>query len=257
MSKPKKSNHLPPDLKIIFGAVVSQPGRYDGRPFLLESGVEVKEILAAFKEGLSDRDISRRFRRQGLTFPEIEAVRAYQARFLPETLSAEFNRVSSQNVFMVDQNVSYRALYDIVKMFGRSSHVQADGLYGDHNDDERDIWQHAIDHKYQAILTADMDFLRISQYHRNRMIDKYGSLENCPEHIPAVVYFENTYSMRDSVELLHAFQDDIRQFLKDNDAVYLSISWMGAKKVYSHTHGKGIDPEDGPTPWRENGHAPG
>jgi uncharacterized protein (DUF433 family) len=238
----EKAPVIIPGLKEIFGAVVSHPDRFGGRPFLTESGVEVREILALFKEGLTDKEIGRRYRKQGLKPREIEACRAYQARFLPETLSDKFNRVGKNNVFLLDENIPYRALYDVVRLFGRSSHARADGLYDEHNDDEKDIWQHAVGNKYAAVMTADADFLRISQYYRNHMIEKYGSLKKCPEHVPALIYFKRPLSMRDTIELLEIHQDEIRRFMKDNDAVYLLVGEDGCKKIYSHTHGKGMGP---------------
>jgi len=132
------------------------------------------------------------------------------------------------------------ALYDVVRLFGRSSHARADGLYDEHNDDEHDIWQHAIDNKYAAVVTADADFLRISQFHRNRMTAKYGSLKACPEHIPALIYFERPMSKNETIALLEQNQSTILKFLRSNDAVALKITEDGCEKIYKHTHGKGM-----------------
>ncbi|HTK84355.1 MAG TPA: DUF5615 family PIN-like protein [Patescibacteria group bacterium] len=246
MSKGRKRSHhrsFPhePGLKEIFGAVVSHPDRFGGRPFLREKNVEVQPILDLIMDGLTDRQICNRLKKEKIATHDVEAVRAYQARFLPETLSKEFNRAAStKNMMLLDENIPYRTLYDVVRLFGRSSHARADGLYDEHNDDEHDIWQHAIDNKYAAVVTADADFLRISQFHRNRMEAKYGSLKACPEHIPALIYFERPVSKNETVRLLEQNRSAIMKFLRSNDAVALKITEDGCEKIYKHTHGKGM-----------------
>lgn len=235
-----------------FGRIITRPDIHDGHPFLIFNGVEVQEIEARFLAGQTDEQILAEYRktlandRGRMTQDDLDACRAWQARFEPETLSSIFNRVSGQNVIMLDENMSYKMLYDVVRLFGRSSHVYADGLYDDHNDDERDIWAHVVKNKYAAIITGDNDFKRISHDYRDKMIHKYGSLENCPEHIPAVIFVPHFGSWQDTCDLLEKFAPQIRKYIETNDAICAEVTPRdGFQKIYEVRHFKS---PTGPSP---------
>ena len=147
-----------------FGRVSEHEDKFSGRPYLRYHDIEVDEILSMIDSGYSDEDICKLYNDKKddshntseeiiyLIPDDIHACRSYQARFMPDTLKSIFNRVSSDNMVMMDENMSYMILPTIVRLFGRSSHVLADGLCYEHNDDEKDIWAHMIKNRYKAVI---------------------------------------------------------------------------------------------------------
>ena len=121
------------DLKRVFGRVVQHPDIKAGRPLLRTTLVEVLDVLEMMRKGQSDAEICKQH--QYLTTADMDACRAYQARFMVDQLENILDLQNQENVFMLDENTSYMALPDIVKLFGRSTHVYAEGLYADRNDD--------------------------------------------------------------------------------------------------------------------------
>ncbi len=243
----KESNHRsdnlhrpdPPGLTRLFAGckVVTHVDRFEGRPYIDETDVEVQDVLDLIDQDLTDEEICKKFNKQ-VTQYDIDLCRAYQARFKTETLKEIFNRSSGHNALMLDENLSLRLLYDTVRLFGPSSHVYCDGLR--RSDDEKDIWAHAIKNKIQAVMTADRDFLRISKQYRERMIEKYGSLTDCPEHIPGVVFFPKNPDRHEALGLMEHNKRAIRRYLQDNDAIYLNIEKGNCHRVYEYTSGKGL-----------------
>lgn len=208
----------------IFGRVVSHPDVKSGRPFLSSNFVEVLDVLKMIRNGMSDGDICRKY--SHIKQPDIDACRAWQARFLVEDLKDAFNLTDDRNIFMLDENTSYLILHDVVRLFGPSSHVYAEGLYDERNDDETDIWAHVVEHEYQAVLTADADFKQISINYRSRMNEKFGSLENCTDHIPAVI-FVGPSNRQQTRKLLIEWQGEIKKFMAENDAPYATLTETG------------------------------
>lgn len=214
-----------PNLAWEFGRVVSRPELHDGRPHLKKKfgTVEVFCILDQISNGTPDDEICARY--PGLDRVDIDSCRAYAARFLPDPAHD-----NAQNVFLLDENASYLILPDIVRLFGKSSHVLAEGLKN--ADDEKDIWAHLVTHKYQAILTSDIDFKNISRHYRRDLAEKYGKLQDCPEHIPTVVYIKKHLSYPEFRAVLTKHQDAIKRFLAENDTGVLSVNENEAARQY-------------------------
>lgn len=199
-------------LKNELGRIKSHPDIHDGRPHIHRKFIDVLSVLDMLSEGKSDAEICRRI--PTLSRGDIDACRAYQARFLVETLSHNFNvRADDRPFFMLDENISYFLLSDVVRIFGRSSHVFADGLYGDNNDDEACIWAHMVEEGYQAILTTDNDFKRISRLYRHNLAEALGSTHGYEPHIPAVIGVAAGMNHRQIAGLLGRYQDQIRDFV--------------------------------------------
>jgi|GEM_PF-4929081 len=217
-------------IKKTFGRVVERPDIHDGQPYVKKKSGKLKVafILDLIDKGVADSHIHQCIR--DIEQDDIHASRAWQARFQPDALAEKFSFDPAQNVFLVDENTSYLALYDIVRIFGKSSHVAAEDLCN--SDDEKEIWAHAIAHKYQAVLTSDKDFCRISRRYRAEMIEKYGSLENCPEHVPAVIFSKTNIRIEKIPEILEANMKEITRYIEDNDAIYLSVSTDGCNKLF-------------------------
>ena len=212
-----------------FGRVVSHPRRHQGQPFLSGRNIPVLNVLNLIAQGCDDALIVDRMHGK-IDQSDIDACRSYQARFLTDTLTEAFQLQAQDNYMMLDENISYLVLYDVVRLFGRSSHVYADGLYWDHNDDELDIWNHLRENRYKVILTSDNDFKRISKSWRGRMIQQYGSMDNAPENLPVVVSLMKNVSREETRDLLSCHQDDIRQYANDNDAAFATITKQGFRK---------------------------
>lgn len=220
---PKKEKPL-----YLFGRIVTQLGKFDGRPFLLGHSVELGKILDMLHEDKSDGEIS-----HDLHIPkeDIDLCRAWQVRFEPERLTARFASLANpQKFFMLDENSSERMLYDIARLFGRSSHVRAEGLTGARNDDVAFVWSHVIRNDYKAFLTADTDFRLIARQHRQSMASKYGSIAACPDPVPVVIFYDNQDSPEKVVRLLENNQDAILRLAVEKDVAYATLASSGLVK---------------------------
>lgn len=207
-------------VKKVFGRVVECPQVLDGKPFLFrKKHIPVLSVLEMLEQGTPEEDILKKFAEYGFDHKDIAACKAYQARFLTDTLTKAFHLETQGNVIMIDENMSYFLLPDVVRMFGKSSHVLAEGLVGDDNDDENDIWAHVLEHDYKAVLTGDLDFKHISAKHRR---------QNNDPNPPTVIYVSaRGKNFADILSLLELYQKDVRDFIVRNDAPYATIEKMG------------------------------
>lgn len=242
MTKAKKSNHkpnrtpynakasnYPPSLKYEFNRIVSHPQYFRGSPFVIDANVPVKNIIRLFEKGYGDKAIKGKYAH--LNQQDLDACRAYQVRFHPETLKNTHDIDPQEKFFLMDENMSYFLLYDIAKTYGWCSHVAAEGLQGKgKNDDEKHIWAHAIREKYKAVLTADSDFIDISRRHRERIIRQHGSVQNDPEHTPAVIHVANNVPRNKALYLLNKYEDDIRDFVMGNEHTHARLGEHGLER---------------------------
>lgn len=159
-----KTNSRKNPVKRVFGLVARCP---DTGFILARSRLPLRPVLAAIGAGSCDADLFDRF--TGLKPEEIAASRVYFARFgddpehpapLPE----------GRRAFLLDQNISYALLPRIAKMFGPSSHVEAEGLsrdnlhpaYAVHRKKlDAVILNYASTQDFAAIVTQDRDFITL------------------------------------------------------------------------------------------------
>lgn len=229
----KKHQRQEPEQKPtrIFGRIATQPDKFDGRPFILGRNVELNAVLEMLRAERPDAEISKRFH---MPKEDIDLCRAWQVMFERESLSAKFTRLADpQNFFMLDENTHDRMLYDIARIFGRCSHARAEGLVRERNDDEAFVWAHTVQNNYKAFLTADSDFRGIVHRHRQGLIAKYGSLENSPEAVPVVIFYDVQKSPEEIVKMLERHQDAIRDFADSKDAAYATLTPAGLVKCES------------------------
>lgn len=173
-------------------------------------------------------------------------------------LKKEFGQ-AYDNFFMLDENISDLILRDLAAVFGSSSHVRLEGLQGPGSSDESDIWPYMLQRRTKALLTADNDFKPISIRHRGRLIDAFGSVAGSSVHAPVVIHIVKNISRLETMELLVAYQDEIRRTVTDNDCAYASLSEGGLVKcepdaglvarnlkiIYPHRHSF-LPPSAGP-----------
>lgn len=243
--KPKKGKAFPPDLKREFNRVVSSPVRHGGRPFIIvttasekedgtkilfETDIEISDVIDMLKKGCKDKEIRQKF--PELKKSDIDACRAWQVRFEPDTLPEDFNLDEDKKFFLLDENISYLLLYKVARIFGWCSHVSAEGLIGKHNDDEKDIWAHAVNKGYKAVLTKDSDFVGIAQRHRKKIIAQYGSIANGPDNTPVVIHVENGIPPQKLAELLRRYERDIWDFVETNDHRYAELGTKGLVPMF-------------------------
>ena len=226
-----------PDLRDRFGRVVDI---LTGNPTLRTSRTSVLEVLEHIDAGRSTEQILALY--PYLEPADLDACRAYQARYLSDTLIKAFNLEANTNFFLVDENMSYMLLFDVVRNFGRSSHVYADGLRFHHNDDDRFVYQHAVDHGYEAILTSDNDFKMISRNRRRPILTKYGSIADAPHQTPTVVHMSNNLSREEVAAYLEHYADTIKQCVAENDCAYIKV---GPNGVWKHYTDASFNPETG------------
>ncbi|HTK85623.1 MAG TPA: DUF433 domain-containing protein [Patescibacteria group bacterium] len=215
----------------VFGRIVTQADKFEGRPFILGRGVELAEVLDMLHAEAPDAEISKRFH---VPKEDIDLCRAWRVMFERESLSAKFTRLADpQNFFMLDENASERMMYDIARIFGRCTHARAEGLVGARNDDTAFVWAHAVKNNYKAFLTADSDFRGIVHRYRQEMINKYGAVDKCPEPVPVVIFYNNQNSPEEVVKMLERHQDAIRDFAIRKDAAYATLTSAGLVKCES------------------------
>lgn len=224
MSKPQKPT------TIHFGRIIQDPDRYNGAPVLHASGIKVNDVIHLICQGKKSSEIFDHFPSGAIGWDDLQACRAWQARFMPESLSDIFNRVTDENVIMLDENMPYFLLHEVTRTFGRSSHVFADGLIGKNNRDGRDIWSFLVRNEFKAIFTRDDDFREISSNHRQQVLEAYGQINGCPETVPVVIEVRSQLSRAEMRDLLTKFSDDIHQFIKENDATYATLDEKGLVK---------------------------
>lgn len=208
-----------PLLTTIFNRVVSHPDRFNGQPYLINTDIPVNDVLDMMGKGLNDEEIKKQF--NGLSDIGLDVCCAYQVRFRPETLPDSFNLDKNNKFFLLDENISYLLLYDVAKMFGYSTHVSAEGMsghQGEHHDDEKDIWAHAVKEKYKAILTADSDFVGI--------VEKFKAENNNQVHTPVVIHIDPETPAHKMRAFMITFSKDIRNFITNPQ---YPIAFLGKK----------------------------
>jgi uncharacterized protein (DUF433 family)/predicted nuclease of predicted toxin-antitoxin system len=238
-------------LNHIFGRIVSHPEHHNGEPYLEGRNILVRDVIDLMIRGLPLDKIRTHFKNQSLSSKEISSCRAYQASFMPETIQGEMKiKPDDQPIFLLDENVSHHILFDVARNFGRSSHVRAEGLHSEFNDDEKCIWSHAIKNKYQAVMTSDSDFKRISKFYRNDIADKFGSIEQYSDHIPSVLMLPKIPSSpKEILDLLKKHQQAIREFLDQKGIVFAQLTEEGLiLPPYSNFDGKKANKQSRPSP---------
>jgi uncharacterized protein (DUF433 family) len=214
-------------LKAHFGRVV----RCDvSGPYIRRNGVEVHEVLRLVGKGYSDLEVCKRI--PGLDKKDVMACKAYQVRFLSDTLTDAYDVRGGSPFFLLDENVSYMLLPEVFRMFGRSTHVYAEGLYFTRNDDEHDVWKFAVENGYKAVLTQDDDFRGIAKRHRARLSSEFGSVSDSGILLPAVIMPPAGSSHSDLVALLAQYRENI-----------LSLSHKAQHATYRMSE-RGFDPRD-------------
>lgn len=221
------------DKKSTFGRIKANPDIMGGEPYLRRSEVPVKKIFDLMDMGFDDTQICNKL--NTVTFKDIDACRAYKARFLH---SKEIDSKERDPFFLIDENISYFNLPDVIDIFGPSSHVFAEGLIDEFNHDEKNIWVHAIQRRYKAILTHDTDFQVISAKWRDQIIKDYGSVENAPFALPAVIVTGNEQS-RNLPDLLDLYCKEIREFVDKKPTPYARLSPSGITPVTPQKLGRG------------------
>lgn len=206
------------------GRIKTDPAICGGRPHIHRKEIDVLAVLKMLEDGRSDKAILQKYRK--MNEQDLDACRAYQATVISKTLKAAF-KGSAQPFFMLDENTSYFMLPDVVRIFGPSSHVFAEGLIGDRNDDEKDIWSHMVENKYRVILTMDNDFKRISISQRHRIAEENGSVHDYDGHIPSVISLPGLNNAKDVIRLLEKHQDAIREFVEQKSILFAVLTEAG------------------------------
>ncbi|MGE4312650.1 MAG: DUF5615 family PIN-like protein [Pseudobdellovibrionaceae bacterium] len=196
-------------------------------PVLKRSQIPVRDILRVLD---GDGSVEALIPQGALKKGDIAACRAYQVSYIPETLVDKLGPSLAENFILVDENTSYLLLWDLAQIFGRATHAYAENLCFDNNDDDKNIFQYAIDQRFKMILTADSDFQGISQYRRRRILLENDSIAESGEHMPVVVYFMKNLRRSQTRSLIAYYQDEIKDFIAENDAAYLEINEEGLWK---------------------------
>lgn len=202
------------------GRIKTDPAICGGRPHIHRKYIEVIDVMNMLEAGDTSADIVKKYPK--ITEQDINACRAYQATLIVKTLSKQFAQAGQKPFFMLDENTSYFMLPEVIKMFGPSSHVFAEGLFSENNDDEKHIWAHMVEKGYRAILTMDNDFKRISLTQRHRLAEQHGSLHECPDHVPTVISIPTDNNQDSILRLLEKYQDDIRT-LTEQKSVFFAV----------------------------------
>lgn len=206
------------------GRIKTDPEICGGRPHIHRKFIDVLTVMKMLEDGRSAHAILQKYPK--MNEQDIDACRAYQASLISKTLKAEFSK-NAQPFFMLDENTSYFMLPEVTRIFGASSHVFAEGLVGENNDDEKNIWKHMVDHGYRVILTMDNDFKRISLTQRHRIAEENGSIHNYEGHIPSVIALPGMNNARDVVRLLEKHQEAIRDFVEQKSVLFATLTEQG------------------------------
>lgn len=189
-------------------------------PYISHSGIEVRRVLDLVDAGLSNDQICQVIDR--LEPKDIIACQAYRVRFLEDTLSSAYAAQDSAPFFLLDENMSYLLLPEVYRLYGRSTHVLAEGLYFQHNDDEKDVWAFAVREGCRAILTNDDDFRAISSRYRRQILSQFnGAAQAKLNDVPAVIMPLAGVPIIQLAELLEQHRDQIMEVSQgSNHATY-------------------------------------
>lgn len=209
-----------------FGRIVyGREDEFQGEPYIAHKRLEIRRILNLIDEGHSDEDICAVL--PNVVQADIDASRAFKARFLFNE-NESISPINQKNPsLLVDENLTYLNLAEVISLFGPSSHVRAEGLYNQYNDDEKHIWAHAISRKYKSILTADADFQVISEKWRKQMIKDFGAVENAPFELPSVIHVRDMECRSDLSKYLNQYVGEIKAFIEQKQAPYADIRSTG------------------------------
>lgn len=179
-------------------------------PYICHNGVEVRRILELVDMGLSHEQICQMV--DQLEPKDIIACQAYRVRFLEDTLSSAYETKDSAPFFLLDENMSYLLLPEVYRLYGRSTHVLAEGLYFQCNDDEKNVWAFALREGCKAVLTNDDDFRGISMRHRRQILAKFnGAAQSKLDQVPAVIMPPAGMHPKQLAELLEHYHDQIME----------------------------------------------
>lgn len=217
-------------LTTIFNRIVRAPDLCNGEPVIKNTDISVDHIIGLFVQGYSDNEI-RKKHGDALTKSDLDACRAYQVRFRPETLPPSFNIDEKEKFFFVDENISYMKLYKLAEIFGWCSHAEAEGFQGDgpHHDDEKDIFAHAVAENYKAILTADSDFIDIAQRHKEKMKEEQKVTGKKPGHSPVIIHIDSQMPRYEAIRLLKKYKEDITDFANQDRYPYAFLTEDGLR----------------------------
>lgn len=225
-----------------FGQIKHNPSVNDGAPYIHRTDIAVLDVLELLEQGLDAREIMTSLPQ--LRQKDIDACKAYQARFMSDALARTVDK-KAQPMFLLDENISYLMLPDIVRIFdeGMSTHVLAEGLCNERNDDEKDILAHAIEHRYKAILSIDNDFKQISMKRRHRVPGLYGRFHDRDEHMPLIVAVPGNHCRYELARLLEKHAEVLREMMEQKNIFVVHMTPSGpVLPPYAPLNG-GQDPE--------------
>lgn len=167
-TKPRTKPRPKPEtgLRRVFGLV----SRTGGNNLVLSRSLTpLDAVLQSLSLHPDDEDAVFRTHK-GIRPEEIKAARAYADRFGPD-LRHPAPLPAGRKSLLLDENISYTLLPLASRLFGRSSHVEAEGLSRQNpragistRDLDLQICRFAIDHEFAGILTCDSDFAHMVRH---------------------------------------------------------------------------------------------
>ena len=189
-------------LNKVFGRINWDTASPDGTPFIVKpkgGTQDITPVLAALEDGKPTSKIIETFR---ISPDDLSAIRAFHVRF--GTNPDHPHSTPPRPSVLMDENMSFRALPAVSRSLGWSSHVAAEGLVGNKTHDEKEVWGHAAQFNFAAVMTADSDFLGIA---RRRHQKPQG-------HEPSLIYVDNNYAPDVLGDLVKEHCADIREFIE-------------------------------------------
>jgi hypothetical protein len=202
---------------------------YKGDAYLRDTHMRVSEVLSRYYA--DGRDALYRSTPSPLKLNDLKMCLAYASHFMPSTPHYKDNAYDGAPVYMMDENMSYLLVPDLLNPDFKITHVKICKLGGtqDHK-----IWQYAKDNKIKVILTCDNDFISIAK------ADVMGSLFKNPDFdavkasdIPLVVHLcrtKNADLFSDPDEMKKIFPE-IWEHAKNSERNYTTIKFIDGKSV--------------------------
>ncbi|MDY0029253.1 MAG: DUF5615 family PIN-like protein [Pseudobdellovibrionaceae bacterium] len=129
-------------------------------------------------------DVLGKVGRRGLRPADIETARLFLHRYGSNSLSPEALPVESHRVLLLDECTPVTAAVPLSRVFGWTTHVEAEGLAGKRTPDMT-IWDYVSRHNFAAIVTRDSDFFKISDDHDTGQRERLPFLIHIGENLNA------------------------------------------------------------------------
>ena len=207
---------------------------FEGELYLCNGDVKVRDVLAALDEGLSRRDVLKRFKK--LSENDIYTCKAMATMVMQDRPEYQRNRLNgghpagdlrSPIKILFDENLSWKIIPELATGDHEVSHILLEDMGGSR---DIDIWNKFQSNGSRAvIITKDDDFIALAEIFAMQAMIKHGRTHGVEiEDQPFVVHVNIKKNDKDDV--IAAFQRSARVFMEEATRQPRLVPYMKLKR---------------------------